>query len=180
MAVLILCQMIIENKSTLASGTCHLYWIELLLLSKFPVWPVHGRGESSPQSQRGQKPITQLYGIATTSSNKPGCCSGHGKCARTCLNSALQSQSWEGLWYPAQRSDEEKEMWRERSGYHFSKYHPLNVLSLHETPWEAIMTHFLAENQCQSFWSATTVQCFSWGTKMFDIPIFSWHKERKP
>lgn len=108
MAVLILCQMVIQNKKTLASGTCHLPWIELLLLSKFPVWPVHGWGESSPQSQRGQKPITQIYGIATTSSNKPGCCSGHGKWAGTCLNSALQSCSWEGFWYPAQRSDEER------------------------------------------------------------------------
>lgn len=34
--------------------------------------------------------------------------------------------------------------------------------------------------QWQSFCRSTTiVRCYSWGMKAFDIPFFSWHKERK-
>lgn len=68
---------------------------------------------------------------------------------------------------------------RARSGFHFSKYHPLNVLSLHGIPWEAILTHFLTKKSVAKLLKCRHIWCCSWGIKVFDIPIFSSHKERK-
>lgn len=47
---------------------------------------------------------------------------------------------------------------------------------LERTSW---LISWEKKNQWQSSWSATTVRCYSWGVKILDIPIFSWHKERK-